>query len=184
MINELIRSRKSVFPEHFIEKPIDKDIITEILINANTAPTHRITEPWQFRVFYSEDAKKQLQHYLQSEYKASSSDESFIQQKYDKIGSKIMSSGAVLMISMIESKKVPQWEEIAATAMAVQNIYLSLEQYGLGGYWSSPKSIEHAGKYFTLRENELCMGFFYLGYYKPFIRNVNRTSIDDHIEWI
>jgi len=184
MVNELIRLRKSVFPEHFIEKQIDKEIISEILTNAHTAPTHRITEPWNFRVFQSEESKKRLQHFLQTEYKGANTNDSFNQQKFDKIGRKIMASGAVIMISMLESGRVPQWEEIAATAMAVQNIYLSLDQYNLGGYWSSPKSIEHAGKYFPLKENELCMGFFYLGYYRPFNRSVQRSGLDEHVEWM
>ena len=49
--NNIIRKRRSVFPRQFNGEIIDDLIINEILINANTAPTHKITQPWLFKVF-------------------------------------------------------------------------------------------------------------------------------------
>ena len=51
ILNNIIRSRKSVFPVQYNGDVIDNNIINEILYNANTAPTHRITQPWLFKVF-------------------------------------------------------------------------------------------------------------------------------------
>lgn len=36
-----------------------------------------------------------------------------------------------------EKNKFPEWEEIAAVATAVQNIYLQTAAKGLAGFWSS-----------------------------------------------
>ncbi|MFX6331091.1 hypothetical protein ABTF76_22820, partial [Acinetobacter baumannii] len=36
-----------------------------------------------------------------------------------------------------EAQCIPEIEEIEAVACAVQNIYLSVSAYGLGGYWTS-----------------------------------------------
>ena len=50
-INDLIRNRRSVYPNQFNGKTISNEVIKEILFNANTAPTHRMTQPWFFKVF-------------------------------------------------------------------------------------------------------------------------------------
>ena len=38
---------------------------------------------------------------------------------------------------------VPEWEEIAAVSMAVQNMYLTCTANNIGCYWSSPKIVDH-----------------------------------------
>ncbi len=58
LINELIRTRRSVFTQQFDPgKPIPDEIIWQILNNANWAPTHKRTEPWRFTVFSGEGRK-------------------------------------------------------------------------------------------------------------------------------
>ena len=70
--NQLIRNRRSVFPKQFEEgRQVPDEIIEQILENATWAPSHGLTEPWQFVVFTGEGLKKLAQ--FQSElYKESS----------------------------------------------------------------------------------------------------------------
>ena len=68
-INEAIRTRRSVYPVQFIEKPIPREIIEALLINANHAPTHRLTEPWRFKVFLGE-GKNALGAFLSEKFKS------------------------------------------------------------------------------------------------------------------
>ena len=49
--SKIIRSRKSVFPRQFNGSAIPSKIIYEILENANHAPSHRMTQPWFFKVY-------------------------------------------------------------------------------------------------------------------------------------
>ena len=77
MTNALIANRKSVFPQHFIQKAIPPSIITQVLRHAEFAPTHRITEPWRFVVFHSDSAKELLATFMQSDYKANTTPDSF-----------------------------------------------------------------------------------------------------------
>jgi len=58
---------------------------------------------------------------------------------------------------------VPEWEEIAATAMAVQNMYLTSTANNIGCYWSTPGMMNHLGEFLGLEENQRCYGLFYLG---------------------
>jgi nitroreductase len=60
---------------------------------------------------------------------------------------------------------VPEWEEIAATAMAVQNMYLTCTANNVGCYWSSPGMINYLGEFLNLKKTKNAM-VFYLGKFK------------------
>ena len=51
----------------------------------------------------------------------------------------------ICMKRCAEEKNVyPEWEEVAAVACAVQNIYLQATAKNLGGFWSSMTFAKHA----------------------------------------
>jgi nitroreductase len=60
---------------------------------------------------------------------------------------------------------IPEVEEISAVACAIENIYLSVTAYGLGGYWSTGGiTYDPAARAFLGLEGEdRLLGFFYLG---------------------
>lgn len=182
-INEIIRARKSVYPLQFIDKPIPNEIIWELLENANHAPTHRLTEPWRFKIF-KDGGKVRLGQFLANKYKEITPD--FAQSKYEKILGNTEKSGAILAIILHRDpqERVPEWEEVAAVSCAVENIWISLGQYELGGYWSSPALTKYLGELVDLKENESCIGFFYLGYHEPNDRIATKKSIKEKVEFI
>jgi len=49
-LNSIIRNRKSIYPNDYTGDEIPDNLIREILLNANHAPTHRMTQPWFFKV--------------------------------------------------------------------------------------------------------------------------------------
>ncbi len=57
---ELIQRRRSIFPKQYSSKPVARKILEEMLEAARWAPTHRLTEPWEFTVFESSDGRKKL----------------------------------------------------------------------------------------------------------------------------
>lgn len=182
-INEAIRTRRSVYPQQFIDKTLPKEIIQALLINANHAPTHRLTEPWRFKVFTG-DGKSRLGTFLAEKAKQITPD--LPEAKYQKIMANCTQAAAVLAIVLHRDEKesVPEWEEVASLAMAVQNIWVALDQYELGGYWSSPALKDHLGEHVPLQKNETCYGFFYLGYCTPLERVVKKGDIDLKVAWI
>lgn len=182
-INKIIRKRRSVYPLQFQDKEISTEIIQELLENANHAPTHRLTEPWRFKVFMG-DSRKTLGSFLAEKYKEINTD--FNPSKYEKIRSNPTKAGAVLAIILHRDPKerVPEWEEVASVASAVQNIWISLEQYDLGGYWSSPALSKYLGELVSLSENEKCLGFFYLGHTEKSDRIVTKKPIEEKVEWL
>lgn len=182
-INEIVRKRRSVYPAQYIDKPIPKEILSELLINANHAPTHRLTEPWRFKIFTGE-GKRKLGEFLAEKYQETTPDP--VSSKVEKIKSNPVKAGAILAIILHRDPKerVPEWEEIASVACAVQNIWLSLDQYELGGYWSSPPLSKYLGEHVDMSKNESCIGFFYIGYCESSEPIVQKQPIDEKIEWI
>lgn len=186
-ISQIIRNRRSVYPASFVDKNIEKEKILEILENANYAPTHRLTQPWRFKIIQDEKLQE-LGSLLADYYKANTPEEAFKTFKYNKTLNKPSKCACVIAICMQRDKKesVPEWEEIAATAMAVQNMWLTAAEMGIGAYWSSPKAI-HDSKiidFLKLNESESCLGFFYMGYHNVSQFKFERTSMDKKITWL
>ena len=185
-ISDLIHRRRAIFPKTYIPgKPIGRAIIEQILENANQAPTHRLTEPWRFQVFHSEESRKELSTYLSDFFQKNTAPENFTEEKMIKTRETPLLAGAVIAIIMRRDPeaRVPEWEEIAAVAMAVQNMWLSCTAIHLGCYWSSPKAALEGNKFLGLGEGERCMGLFYMGWHEmPEIAG-KRGPISEKVVW-
>jgi nitroreductase len=183
-VNELIKNRRSIFPKSYIQKSIPKEIIEQILENANWAPTHKLTEPWRFKVFRG-DALEQLGSKLSEVYKTITPAEKFSEMKYKKPLKKALQSDTMIAICMQRDPKesIPEWEEVASVGAAVQNMYLTCSAYNIGCYWSSPGTVKYLSEYLGLKEGERCLGFLYMGYHEmPEIKGMRR-SILEKVEW-
>ena len=182
-IFEVIPKRRSVFPPQFNDRPIAKEDLEQILEAANWAPTHRKTEPWRFKVVQG-DAKTRLGEFLSKKYQETEPKPKQI--KIKKLLENPQRSAAVIAICMQRDPKesLPEWEEIAATAMAVQNMWLCCTALGIGSYWSSPGLIRHMNEFFQLDEGEKCLGFFYMGYYDETPPPVERRPVSDKVSWL
>jgi nitroreductase len=184
-INALIKKRRSIFPNTYNDKPIPREIIQQILENANWAPTHRKTEPWRFKVFH-ESGLQRLSDYLAQWYEANTPEEKFSQKKYDKTKAKPLQSACVIAICMQRDpeERLPEWEEVAAVACAVQNMWLSCTAYDIGCYWSSPRSIIEANDFLGLKNGERCLGLLYMGYHDLPDLPAQRQPIAEKVVWL
>lgn len=183
MIFDLIRTRRSVFPAQYNDQPIAKSDIEKILEAANWAPTHKKTEPWRFKVLQGE-AKNKLGLFLSLKYMESeTSPKEF---KVKKLMENPKRAGAVIAICMQRDLKesLPEWEEISAVAMAVQNMWLCCTALGIGAYWSTPPLIKYMNEFFEMNEGEQCLGFFYMGNYDDELPEVTRKPIADKVVWM
>lgn len=175
---ETIASRRSSYPDQFIDKEITREVLDQLLKSASYAPSHRKTYPWRFVVFNGA-SKTELGNFLAATYQKITPQEKYSSFKHKKVGDKVKKSGSVIAICMQRdpNESVPEWEEVAATAMAVQNIWLQLEGLDLGGYWSSPSLKDYLKDFVTLEEGQKCLGFFYLGYINKGISD-NKDLLD------
>lgn len=183
MIFDLIQRRRSIFPAQYIDKPIAKADLEKILAAANWAPNHRKTEPWRFKVIQGEK-RTELGQFLSNTYIDVT--EKPKQLKSKKLIENPKKAGAIIAICMQRDPlaTVPEWEEIAATAMAVQNMWLCCTEMKIGCYWSSPSLISYMDEFLPMKEGEKCLGFFYMGYYEGEPSEQVRKPIADKVVWL
>ena len=162
ILKNIIETRRSIFPKSYSTEEIKENVLTEILNSANFAPNHKRTKPWRLKVFRGEE-KNQLGLKLAAIYQETTNPQTFLEKKYIDITDKIAMSDSIITITVNFSGLLPEWEEIAATAMAVQNMYLTATAHEVGCYWSTPGMINHLGEFLQLEENQKCIGLFYLG---------------------
>lgn len=178
-LNSIIRNRKSIYPNDYTGDEIPDNLIREMLLNANHAPTHRMTQPWFFKVYKNESKQKLIDI-------VSKIDESKISKiKLDKFIQKINDSNTVISIFLNrdEKERLPEWEEIAAVSMAVQNMWLTCYVNNIGSYWSTPGFIHEYGNLIKLDNNQSSLGFFFMGVYDHKESPKLRDDINTKVEW-
>lgn len=186
-ISVLIRNRRSIFPKTYrTGEPVSKEEIEQLLENANWAPTHKLTEPWRFQVFHSPESRARLGDYLSDFYRRYTPPELFSEEKLIKSSENPRRSGAAIAIVMHRdpTESIPEFEEIAAVAMAVQNMWLTCTALGLGCYWSSPKAALEASAFLGLAPNERCLGLFYVGRHNMPPIEGKRRPVEDKVTWL
>jgi len=105
-INKVIRNRRTVSPAMYIpNKEIPKEVIMELLENANWAPTHRMTEPWRFKVFTG-DSLARLSEYLGAFYKNNTPAGKFSEMKHRKTLKKPLQCAAAIAKSNVPSGRI------------------------------------------------------------------------------
>lgn len=184
ILTRIIQRRRSVFPVSYTGQEIPVPVIRQILESANYAPTHKLTQPWRFVVFRKE-GKLKLGAELARLYKESTPPEKFLQKKYDSILEKAGQASCILTLNLeLHPDKLPEWEELAALACAVQNMALTAEALHVGAYWSSPEMISQLGGFLGLEANEKCYGIFYMGYHNEAPREAQRQPMAEKIKWV
>jgi nitroreductase len=184
ILTSLIKERRSTFPISYTAQEIPEDLIKIVLESANYAPTHKLTEPWRF-IVYRKEGKTKFGKELARLYKENTSEEKFLQKKYDSIEEKFSQSSCVIAINaQLHPEKLPEWEEIAALGCAVQNMALTAEALEIGAYWSSPDTISQLESFLELKDNEKCFGLFYMGFHKEENRVAKRTPMTNKVRWI
>ena len=183
-INSIIRNRRSVYPVMYSGEIIDRSIIEQILENALWAPNHKKTEPWSFKV-YSGESLKDLSNYASAWYKSNTPPDKYSETKYEKTKMKPLQSSHVIALLLERHEELlPEWEEVAALACAVQNMWLTASANGLGAYWSSPKFAIQGADFFDLKPNQKCLGLMYLGIpIEGLDLNAERTPLNQKVEW-
>jgi len=183
IILDNIKYRRSIFPPSYTTQPIAEEVLLELLTAANEAPTHKLTQPWRFTVFKG-DGLMVLAHQMADLYKVHTAAEQFLPKKHAAIQEKITRSAAVIAIRVKYSGLIPKWEEIAAVGCAVQNLWLAACAKGIGGYWSTPATVQYLNDFLNLEEEEACLGLFYLGYHQEAPALGQRSPIADKIDWV
>ena len=188
MFNQLIKSRRSVFPKDYSGERVEDAIVHQMLENANWAPTHKLTEPWRFVVFTGNGLKKLAA--LQGEcYKqVTTSNGTFREDRYQNMLAKPMECSHIIAVGMKrdEKKGVPEVEELGAVFCAVENMYLTATAYGIGCYLSTGgiTNFEEAKELFGLGKEDRLLGFLNIGMPKGTLPEGRRKTVEEKVKWV
>ena len=188
-IDTVIRQRRAVYTSQFSGERVPDEFIWKMLRNANWAPNHYHTEPWRFKVFTEAGLKGLFTTFanLYKKHNLTNFNEATFQ-KYLKRMDQV-SHAIVIVLNKSNKKNLPEVEEVAAVACAVQNMWLTVsENKEFGGYWGTGKLVylPDFGQFLKLENEEKCLGVFYVGKLKenPIIGEGNRKPIQDKVTWV
>jgi nitroreductase len=187
-INELIRSRRSIFPKDYNGEKVDDAIVKQMLANANWAPTHKLTEPWRFVVFTGEGLKKLATFQSECYQRVTQAKGTFDAKRYESLKTKPLECSHIIAIGMKRDEKqsLPEWEEVGAVFCAVENMYLTATAYGIGCYLSTGgvTNYEEAKEFFGLGKEDKLFGFLNIGMPRSWPAEGKRKPIEDKVKWI
>lgn len=176
-----ITSRRSVFARNYVDRKIDSAVVQTLLDAAMWAPFHGPVPPWRF-VVLGREAMIEMQRLSLDFYDSNwqqfgwASGKTGTEEDYQKwrLQTERSVTGrwgpvsfmiAIVMQRQAGSKRMPEWEEMAATASAVQNMHLQASAFpGLGCYWSSwhdaARDSDEMKTYLRMSTEDMCLGFF------------------------
>ncbi len=184
-INELIRNRRATPPRFLAKNEIPKEVIRQILENANWAPTHKSTEPWRFKVYLGASKQKLSDDIYSLLTQKLAEGEPLNIQKIDKFKEALerVPVAIAIILERDTAERVPEWQEIAAVSMAVQNMWLSASSMGLGAFWATPEFLIHLNEILEIRQNQKLLGFFYIGQITLEYPSPGRGDINAKVVW-
>ncbi len=187
VVSQLIRDRRSIYPAQYSSEEVDDSIIHEMLENANWAPTHKLTEPWRFIVFKGDGLQKLAKFQSELYRDVSQKKGTFKEATFEKLGKNPLMASHIIAIGMKRNEALPEEEEVAAVAMAVQNMYLTATAHGIGCYWGSGgvTYYEEAKEFFGLGAEDKLLGFMYIGNLKTdFWPEGRRKPVEEKVTWV
>lgn len=185
-ITELIRDRRTIYPEQYSDRKIHREQIELLLNNAVWAPSHGNTQPWKFVVF-QDDTLEDLSQTLGNIYLQETPKERQNDVKLTRLIRRPKQSGAVIavLLSREVDATISEEDDFAAVACAIQNMHLTATAQGLGLFWSTPHVIRSNTfkDYLNLAPYQRCMGLIYLGYPAIEWPKGHRKPIEYKTEW-
>ena len=167
-------------------KKIPDEQVRELLKLANWAPTHGRTEPWRF-IVYSGIKVKEFCHDHAELYRSNTPPEKFEQANYDKQfhNGDLASHIIIAIMQRGNLPKIPAVEEIAATAIAIQNILLGATAAHIASFLSTSGMIHTPAmkNFLHLKEEDIVMGILYLGYSDEEMVGKRQTEIEEKVTW-
>jgi nitroreductase len=180
------RSHPHVLPD----KEPPREVIDTLLEAANHAPNHYLTQPWRFFVLRGE-ARRRLGEVIMEEglvrWPPPTPEAEAQRRKHVPLS--YMRAPVVIVVAAVPGTHphVPFWEDLAATAAAMQSILIAAHAMGLAAYWrSNGTESQHAKRFLGLPPEAHLVGFIYVGYPDPeaTLPEKPRRPHTEFVQWI
>ena len=146
--------------------------IEQLLIAANAAPNHHLTQPWRFCVARGEMIERIADAVAEDTFAMLPVGDPAQAESIRQTARVKFSRAPVVIVASVapvdEHPKSIDWEDFAATAAAIQNMLLAAEAAGLAAIWRSNTSqLRHLKALLNLRGEAKVIGFVHIGYPDP-----------------
>lgn len=194
-----IAERRAVYPKDMARgAEVPRRSLERMLQAARWAPTHKVTQPWRFVVLGGEqkDAFEALSIDLVEKYQQDPEKREAtlkkMRRKREGDWKNVYCYIAIVLRRSTGPSPPPEWEEAAAVAMAVQNLWLTAWAEGVHGYWSSWQppardALEMLDFLGLRRETDKLMGFFVAGIADKArlasYRGRRSLNLGDYVQW-
>ena len=154
---DAVRSRRSA--NRLTDPAPTDDELLDLVTDAATGPDHGLLRPWRLITIRGE-----ARHTLGTALAAGAGDD---QAARDKAAGKPLR--APLLVAIVlqprDNPKVPEWEQLAATAAMVHNLGLLLHGRGFGAIWRTgePTRSPQVRDLLGLGTGEQLLGWLYVG---------------------
>jgi nitroreductase len=164
-----IRARRSA--PHVLPEAPPREAIELLLDAARYAPNHYLTHPWRFFVLTG-DARRRLGDAalqgLRERWPLDDHEKSAARERTVPAG--FLRAPVVIAVAAAPPAHphTEPWEEVAATAAAIQNMLLAAYALGLAAYWrSNGTQLDSVRRFLHLEPGAQLLAFVYVGYPDP-----------------
>ena len=147
---DLIKSRRTILVKDYNGGSLSDKQVDLLLEAANWAPTHLRTEPWRFVIFKGRSSVLDYVDFLQDWYRDHEDSVTLTDTARGKLDAAYrdwpnLVSHIIVILMKRDEEKLPEWEELSAVAMAVQNMHLlTVSMPDVAAFWSSHTFCKHA----------------------------------------
>lgn len=179
-----IRTRRAI--KEYLDTPIPRETIEELLDLAHWAPNHYLTHPWRFHVFTGEGRERLVDaRYKASVFGFQQKGESVPDNAMEFARAKCFSAPVIIIVTqVIDPDPIKDREDYAACWVAIENLLVAGTAMGLGTYPSTGDWINHnfVGPVLGLGENERPVACLFVGYSEQPTMG-KRLPIDKFATW-
>ena len=186
VVLDAIRSRRSV-GKVGTERPA-RETIERVLEAATWAPNHHLTQPWRFVVLAGEARQALGDAIARATIGEPASEEeraAFVRAAAKPLRAPVV---VAVVVEPAASAKIPEIEEIAAGAAAVQNLLLAVQALGLAAIWRTGGGCYQAAvkEHLGFGPGSHLLGLIYLGYPvadPPVRERISATGLTEWRGW-
>ena len=179
-----IKTRRAI--KEYLDTPLEKEWIEELLDAAHWAPNHHLTHPWRFHIFTGEGRERLVEARQNAvRWAAQKKGEEASEENLEFARAKCYSAPAIVIVSTQNSEdKIKDQEDYAACWCAIENLLVAATARGLGSYPSTGEWINEnfVGPVLGLTENERPVACIFLGFSEQ-PTMAKRLPVDRHTKW-
>jgi len=185
IVSHTIKTRRSIKPNMMNGQKIPNGHVAALLELADWAPNHGNTQPWNF-VVYADPSKFCEQH--AELYKQNTVAEAFNPTTFNNLThmGDLVSHIVIASMKRGDLPKIPPFEEILASAAAVQNLLIGATALNIASFWSTGgMTLRQEFKDFLgLSDDDNVLGILYLGYADEHPEGKRKVPVEEKVKWV